>query len=208
MPISAVLTEFRSSVSIYNGYISKAFTQGVTGLYILPESERSCVVESVFLKMFISWETFLEEVFVYYLMGNASASGRVPTKFASPTSESHAKEMITGTQKYIDWANPEIIRKLAKLYFDNGEPIGRVLSSIQSDLFDLKTIRNAAAHLTTTTKTSLEALAARKLNRSCSGIDVSTFVLSLDPRGNGTSTILDNYLILLDTAAHEIAHWA
>ena len=192
----------------HKSYIGRAFTQDAAGAYVLTEQERSFIVDSALLRIFIGWETFLEKSVVAYMMGNASSVGRKPTRFVSPTSEVHAHQILIGTQKYVDWANPDIVRKLTQLHFENGEPVGAVVSSIHSDLLDMKTVRNAAAHLTTTTAASIDALATRKLEKPSSGIAVSHFILSIDPKGDGTLTILDGYLGLLDTAADQIANWS
>jgi len=208
MTLATLLDTYRIEVSLYNGFISKAFTQDLSNNYILAEQERSFVVDSAFLRIFISWETFLENAFVNYLIGESSTSGRSPIKYVSPQDAKHAYDMLIGTQHYVDWSNPEIIRRLSKLYFDKGDPIYQVLSSIQSSLFDLKTIRNAAAHLSLTTSHQLDSLASRILNKPCTSITVSNFILSIDPNGTGNTTILSNYLSLLDAAAFEIATWA
>lgn len=165
MAIAAALTAFRTEVTTFQGFVSKAFTQDAGGAYFLTPPERSFVVDSAFLRIFIAWEGFLEEVFVSYLLGQPSAAGKLAVRHAIPSSEQHARDILIGTQKYVDWANPEIVRRLARLYFVNGEPIEPVISSIQNDLFDLRTVRNAAAHLTSTTGKSLDALASRRLGR-------------------------------------------
>ncbi|MDQ5985900.1 MAG: hypothetical protein CSYNP_01617 [Syntrophus sp. SKADARSKE-3] len=207
MTLATSLDTYRIEVALYNGFISRAFTQDSSRNYILTEQERSFVVDSAFLRIFISWETFLESAFISYLIGESSTSGRVAIKYASPQDAQHACEMLIGTQKYVDWANPEIVRRLSRLYFDNGDPIYQVLSSIQSDLFDIRTIRNAAAHLSFTTGHQLDALASRKLRRPHTSITVGDLILSLDPNRTDGTTILANYLSLLDAAAFEIATW-
>lgn len=207
MPIAAALATFRGSTSTYKGYINKAFTLDANGGYYLTKSEQAFVVESAFLRMFIAWETLLESAFIQYLLGAASGKGRIAQRHAVPQNGTHAHELLLGTQKYVDWANPEIVRTLAKLYFANGEPIGQVVASIQSDLFDLKTVRNAAAHLTNTTGHRLDAVASRRLSRTTSGISVTDFLLSLDPNVTTATTILDGYLGQLDVAAENIANW-
>jgi hypothetical protein len=208
MPLLTALTDYKTKSAGYVQYIGKAFTQNSDGRYILTAAEQSFIVDSAFLRIFIAWETFLEEVFVGYMMGHPSTGGRHATRFAVPSSEAHARNLLIGTQKYVDWANPEIVRKLAQLYFDNGEPIGPLVASIQTDLFDLKIIRNAAAHLTSTTSRALEGLVNRKLGITMQGVTVSDFLLSFDTSDTATSTILDSYIALLDAASFNVVSWA
>lgn len=208
MPLLSALTDYRARVTSNVQHISRAFTQDSSGKYILTSAEQSFVVDAAFLRMFIAWESFLEEIFVGYLMGYPSSAGRVATRYATPMSERHARELLIGTQKYVDWANPEIVRKLAQLFFDRGEPIGPLVASIQTDLFDLKTVRNAAAHLTSTTGGALDALATRKLGKHSQGVSVSDFLLSIDASSGGAATVIDSYVGLLDAASFNVVSWA
>jgi hypothetical protein len=208
MPIPSAFAAFRAEIVTYQGIITKAFTQDAAGAYMLTSQERSFVVDSSFLRIFIAWEGFLEGVCVGYMRGYPSSSGKTALRFATPVSDQHAREILIGTQKFVDWANPEIVRKLVKLYLTNGEPIDGVISAIQGDLFDLKTIRNAAAHLTSTTGKALDALASRRLHTVQRNISVGDFVLSVNPDDAGGGSILNTYIDLLDAAADNIANWA
>jgi hypothetical protein len=208
MPLPSILSDYRAKVAVYVQYIGKAFTQDSSGKYILTVAEQSFVVDAAFLRIFIAWESFLEDVFVGYLMGYPSSGGRVAKRCANPLSKGHAHELLIGTQKYVDWANPEIVRKLAQLFFDKGEPIGQLVASIQNDLFDLKIVRNAAAHLTSTTGRALDALATRKLGKHSQGVTVSDFLLSIDASSVGSVTVLDSYVSLLDAASYNVVSWS
>ncbi len=207
MPIASALAVFRSNVTALNGYITRAFTQNVAGTYFLDASERAFVVESAFLRIFIAWESFLEEALIMYLLGHPSAAGRAAWRLASPPDEAHARSMLIGTQKYVDWANPEIVKKISELFFRNGEPIRPAINAIQSDLFDLKTVRNALAHLSSTTSRALDSLATRRLGISVSNILPIDFLLSNDPAAAAPTTILSSYVSLLDATANNIACW-
>ena len=48
--------------------------------------------------------------------------------------------------KRIDHANNEFVRRMVAMYFAGGFPFEPHLSSIASDLADLRTMRNASAH--------------------------------------------------------------
>ena len=104
----------------------------------------------------------------------------------------------------MDWANHEIVRRLAKLYLENGEPLASNIASISSELSDLKTVRNAAAHLSSTTRHQLDALSSRVLSRNITNTDVATFMMQLHP-SDSTKTVLQYYQNLLDIAAESIA---
>ncbi|MFH1033035.1 MAG: hypothetical protein V1806_00885 [Pseudomonadota bacterium] len=149
-----------------------------------------------------------DEPFILYMLGNSSPKGGHVTRFALPQSETQAHQMIIGTQRYVDWANPDIVRKLSQIYFDNGEPINSAVSSIYTDLVDLKNIRNAAAHLSSTTSKSFYGVVSRRLGLINPGISVSDYLLSLDSSYSTTTTILEHYLSLLDATSYNIVYWA
>ena len=207
MPLPKIIADFRADILLHKGFISRAYVLDAGGIPLTSENEREFIVESAFLRMFVAWESFLEHALIDYLLGEPSISGRAPVRFVTPASVSHCAAILIGTQRYVDWANPEIVRKLTQLYLDQGDPLASVIASIQVDLFDLKTLRNAAAHSAGTTAHALDALASRKLNKQCVGIHVTTLLLALDRSSNPPATILDYYLNLLDTAAEQIVTW-
>ena len=166
--------------------------------------KKEFIVTSAFLKMFICWEEFLENIFINYLVGEPSIDGTQVNAFVSPQSQEHAHRILIGTQKYVDWANHEIVRRLANIFFENGDPLATNIASISSELSDLKTIRNAAAHVSSTTQRNLDALSSRITSRTVSNFSVSKLVMTLHPT-NQSLTILQNYQNILDTSAENIA---
>jgi hypothetical protein len=78
---------------------------------------------------------------------------------------SHVNDMLMGSgqRAFVDWSTPETVRKIGRMCFANGDPYETVLSSIHTDLLDLKTVRNAASHVSSTTTAALDALATRRL---------------------------------------------
>ena len=109
--------------------------------------------------------------------------------------------MVVHSNRYFDFANHEIVLKLAMLYFENGYPIKPALSSIFSDLADLKTMRNASAHMSSTTTTALESLALRIFGQPQPGISVYRLLTMIDPREPNNSTVYVVYRDKLLAAA-------
>lgn len=199
------LNELRSSFSLYNTYIVNSFLQDANGVYLFNKNYQNFSVTSSFIGIYISWEYFLEQTFIGYMVGDVTISGNIIGKHVTPQNNDHANRILIGTQKYVDWSNPDILLKLSNLYFNNGEPFHTVINSIKAILFDLKTIRNACAHLSSTTYKSLDSLASRLLNTTVTNIIVPDLILKTDPNGNGTDTILDMYLQYLDAAAQNLS---
>lgn len=201
-----LLIDFRNGMALSRRLIAAAHVTDATGAYLWAEADRQIVVEAAFLRVFIAWETIQESAFIEFMMGSPSAAGNVVQCFVQPRDKSHATKVLIGVGRFVDWSTPDPVRKLAGNFLVNGEPFESVLASIHSDLTDLKTIRNAAAHLTSTTAQPLDGLASRKLQRAVSGISAATLLLSPDPTSTSGSTIFESYALMLDAAAHRLVH--
>lgn len=199
------LTDYRDNVARVNSYINLAYEQDANGNSVRSTEEIEFLVTSAFLKLFIAWEGFLERSFVAYLTGAVSLDGNILTKYASPIDEAHAHKILIGTQKYVDWANNEIVNRIAGIYFEGADPYMTALNSIARDLSDLRIIRNASAHISSTTQIKLDAVASRVLGITATGISVSDFVTRMSNE-DSTKTILQMYQLKLDITAENIAH--
>lgn len=157
--------------------------------------------------MFIAWEEFIEAAIGDYMMGEATVTGLQPVRYVAPPLREHSSQMVIHTQRFFDYANHGNVRKLAKLYFASGYPFETPLSSIDSELQDLKTIRNACAHLSSSTRTPLEALSGRIMGQRQPNITVYQLLTAIDPRlpGQGTS-VFAGYRDKLIAAATLIAN--
>ena len=208
MPLNQVLSDYRSGINQVNNLISFAYQQDANQNYIHSRFIQEFTTTSAFLKMFIHWEAFLEQAFVEYMMGELSITGTLVQCCVSPANKEHAHKILIGTQRYVDWANYDIVIQLADLFFLDGEPFKRNLSAIREGLMDLRTIRNAAAHLSSTTQPRLDALASRKFSRPSSGVSVPDLIMALDPDSppGTTNTFLQSYQLLLDITAENISN--
>ena len=108
-------------------------------------------------------------------------SGRLPNRYVIPPDQDAAKALVLGCQRYFDYANFENVKRIAMIYFENGYPFEPRLSSITSVLADLRTMRNASAHMTTTTQKALEALAQRIFSTPQPNIDLYTLLTTSRP---------------------------
>jgi hypothetical protein len=208
MSIAQNLLDYRNSVIECQSFIDHAHLKYANGSYKINQNLRIFISESAFLKIFIAWETFLEQCFVDYLLNEPSILVNRPAKWANPIDRVHANKMIIGTQKYMDWANPELVRRLSEVYFHNGYLFNTQLGAINNDLLDLKTIRNSAAHLSSTTSSKLDGLSTRILGRPCVNFTAYNLLFANDPLSTTTpiSNILTKYLTLLDVSAEIIAN--
>jgi hypothetical protein len=131
--------------------------------------------------------------------------GGLPARYVSPRTKEDAKIMMIGVQRYFDFGNHDNVRKIVSMYFDNGYPYEPHLRSINSDLADLRTMRNACAHISSSTHAALEGLALRIFGNPRQGITVYQLLTSIDPRSSSSDTVLVTYRKILIAAAELIA---
>ena len=60
------------------------------------------ILERCFMCVYLLWEKFLEEAFTLYLLDQADMKGNKYTRFVFPQNETHAYELLKGTNKYPD----------------------------------------------------------------------------------------------------------
>jgi hypothetical protein len=201
------LTDFRAANVELVSHINFANHKYSSGTYKIARNLREFICESAFLRIFIAWETFLENSFVDYLLNEPSILNNRPAKWVNPINKEHAQEIIIGNQRYMDWSNPEAIRKMSQIFFHQGYLFNTTLSAINNDLMDLKAIRNSAAHMSSTTSGKLDGVSARILNTPCNNYTAYMLLFYIDPRSVvANQTVLDRYLRILDVAAEQIAN--
>lgn len=205
MPLADMLTAFRAEITQCDDLIARVHAVDAAGNAILPLLDRKQITVAAFLNMFIAWETFLESAFAAYMTGEATTTGRLPVRYVSPPNTDAAKAMVIGAQRYFDYGNHENVKKVARMFFQNGDPFEPHISSLIGDLADLRTMRNSSAHVTSTTQTALESLAVRLFGAPRPGIDLYQLLTSNDPRILGGVTVLAAYRDKLLTGAALIA---
>ncbi|WP_299444277.1 hypothetical protein [uncultured Aquimarina sp.] len=207
MALSQNLIDFRATTTTLVSHITFAHQKYASGSYKIARDMREFISESAFLRIYIAWETFIENSFVDYLLNEPSILNNRPAKWVNPIDAEHAHKIIIGNQRHMDWSNPEKIRNISKIFFHQGYVFNTALSSINNDLMDLKTIRNSAAHISSTTTSKLDGLSTRILGTAVSNYTAYKLLFSIDPRSTvPNTTVLDRYLQILDVAAEEIAN--
>lgn len=203
---AAALAKFDADALQCDSLIADAHRTDASGAFFFQTSSRIQITQAAFLNLFIAWESFLEEAFALFMTGQPTISGRMPVRYVSPPDKNSAKAMIQGNQRYFDYANVDYVRKFAKLFFQDGYPFEPHLGASAVDIADMRTMRNASAHITTTTQTALEALAHRILSIPSPRITVYTLLTTSDPSSPTAETVFGTYRDKLKTAALLIAN--
>ena len=205
MPLSISLNRFQADIAQCDQLMANAHASDANGSPILPAADRRQITIAALLNAYISWETFLESSLVAFMMGEPTLGGTPPIKYVAPPTEPAALEMITGTQRYFDFGNPDYVRKIVRVFFKDGYPYEPPLSSITSEWADIRTMRNASAHMTSTTQKALDALALRIFSSPAAGVDLYQLLTSPDPRSTTGETVVVAYENKLVSAAQLIA---
>lgn len=131
----------------------------------LPFFQVELFAELSFLRMYVSWESFLEESFSRFLCGARGASGTRPVSCAKPRSIDHAKSLLIGLERggrYADWSKRDTVVSRAELFFRHGAPFVGPLSAAARDLDDMRLIRDCIAHRSHTVRDNLAKLVHRR----------------------------------------------
>lgn len=205
MSIAKTLLKFRRDAAQCDRLIANSHKTERSGKSFLTEKDRNQVIVASFLNFFIAWEFFLEDCLAKYMTGARTISGKTPRRFVSPKTLGAARKMTMGTNRYFDYANHDHFKKVVCIYFDNGYPFEPIISSSTSVLADMRIMRNASAHISSSTQTSLDSLAQRIFTVPQPGIDLSTMLVMTRPGAPVGSTVFSEYrdklLIMADLIA-------
>lgn len=205
MSLAKVLDDFKISIAQCENLIANAHKADTAGVPIFPAIGQQQITTSAFLNMFIAWEAFLESSLAELMIGVPTISGSLPVKYVAPLDLAAARALVNGMQRFFDYGNHQLIKKLVAMYFQNGYPFEPHISAIYSYLDDLRTMRNASAHISSTTQIAMEGLALRLFSNAKPGITLYQLLTAVDPRSTAGETIFITYKNKLLVAAELIA---
>lgn len=206
MSLPTILNEFIAACAQCDSLIANSHGNDSSGAPFLPQLDREQITVAAFLNVFVAWETFLEASLLSLMTGNPTISGNLPTRYVQPRDEPHARQLLISVNRFFDFGNQEYVRKIVSLYFQNGYPFEPHLGAIYSDLSDLRTMRNASAHITSTTQSALESLALRIFGSPRPAIRLYDLLTSAHPASSSGATVFIEYKLRLETVAGLIAH--
>ncbi len=161
------------------------------------QTQYEMVVELAYLRGYLAWESFLEQSFLLYMLGKSAPSGFLPQRYALPMNRQHAWEIAKGDQRYPDWTAADKVVARANRFMKDGEPFALALRSMQSDLQDMKTIRNSIAHQSQETNDPFRLVVRKVLGYYPAGMTVGGFLDTPHPVTAPQITLLEHYLALL-----------
>lgn len=114
---------------------------------LLDSDRLALLYEMAYLRIFIAWEDFLEQTFLRYMCGHASAQGQMAVTQGRPhwRSISAARAHLFGARRYLLWHNPDTVIKRSRQYFIHGLHEA-VITSALAYMEHCANIRHRIAH--------------------------------------------------------------
>ena len=137
--------------------------------------------ELAYLRIFVSWETFLEQTFMRYLCGYASRFG-VATPASGQTYASdlfRAERALLGSRRYVLWHNPDAVSRRAKHFFSHSVIETVVLSNF-ARLEYLAAVRHRITHGQSDARLQFDRATMAITGRRYRGARVGAFLRDVD----------------------------
>jgi hypothetical protein len=138
--------------------------------------------EIAFLRIFVAWETFLEESFLRYMCGFSGRTGKpqVAVRGAYSPNLAHARATLHGTYDYLLWHSPKRVIARSKSIFVNGVH-ELVVASNQARVDYFANMRHRIAHGQLDAQQKFDAATMNLVGRRYPGSRVGRFLRDTDP---------------------------
>ena len=136
--------------------------------------------ELAYLRIFLTWEAFLEESFLRYLCGFHNSVGPVALKGARVPTIDDARVAILGGQRFVSWYNPLRVIQRAQRFCINS-PHEVVVLSVQTQLEWYAAIRGRIAHTSVYARGEFDIATLGLAGRRIRGSRPGSFLRMLDP---------------------------
>jgi hypothetical protein len=166
---------------------------------------RNSITEHAFLHSFLAWEAFLEESFVLYLSGQRPPRGRAPQRYSFPPNIQIAMDWVVPEGKdYAMWTIANHVANRAERFFRHGAPYASVLRGNQNTLDELRILRNAIAHSSTSVRRKFETLVRNRLGILPMNLTVGAFLWTSIPASHPPRAFIEDYLNRIEFIARQI----
>lgn len=104
------------------------------------------LTEFIFFNSFISYENYIRDIFLLYVLGKKNSNNDNITSYLKPKDFFHAEKLIQSSMNILDWNNPDTIIERSELFLKNGFPIKIQYTTNKARLNSYKSLRNHIAH--------------------------------------------------------------
>ena len=156
------------------------------------------------LRIHLSWEEFVENVFLRYLCGAMSSTGYAPVLLcpAQHTMSAAMTLVLSSGQRYLNWSVRPTLPRAAR-YFRGGEPFATGLGAIAQTLADISAVRNRFVHRSAYAAQEFRGVVMKEFGYLPRGMTPGRFLLTVNPSsaGQGRRFIEDYANMLLGASA-------
>jgi hypothetical protein len=170
---------------------------------LISSQRRDTLTEIAFLRAFTSWEVFLEQSFILYLLGYRPPKGAPPRRYGFPPNHQAAIEWCADGRDHAKW-NVTEVQKRANRWFRQGKPFTPALQGRQFRLDQLVTIRNAIAHESSSARSKFETLVRQELGALPPNTTVGSFLMTTQPNSNPPISFMEFYISEIHWVAQSI----
>lgn len=195
--VSHVLLDFEKGIDSSTNLVSRVRNLGI------PRIQLEMIEEMAFLRIFVAWESFLEESFIRYAVGATSLSGYAPIVLTRAQNIGHALDLVSSNRDYASWNSASEVISRSALYFKDGEPYRSALEPALIELDEMNTIRNRITHKSNRSKSKFNAFVRRKFGHGVHGMTPGRFLLTSQPNPP-PHTFLDYYIEVIRIASSMI----
>lgn len=142
-------------------------------------SRLEAIYELAYLRIFIEWETFLEESFIRYLCGYHCSSGAPPLLGAPAGTLADARIIMLGSRDFVSWANMNSVERRCRRFFNYGLHESVLLSN-RARLEWFASIRHRIAHASEHARRLFDIATMSLVGRRYRGASPGRFLRDLD----------------------------
>ena len=165
---------------------------------------RDSITELAFFRAFLSWEAFLEESFILFMLGQTRPRGRSPVRYAFPPTQRAAADWVAEGQRFARWSRAAEVSSRAERFFRDGKPFSPVLRGNQNVLDEIRIIRNAVAHSSKSAQEKFKMLVRNKLGVVPPDLTVGNFLGTTIAGSTPPISYFDDYVSQIEFAASRI----
>jgi hypothetical protein len=144
-----------------------------------PAGRLEALNELAYLRIFISWEFFLEETFLRYLCGFQNSVGPLTLWNPPFPSLEKARQAMLNKSDFVSWYAPKKIIARSRKFIDRG-PHELIVQSNESRLEWFAAIRNRVAHASGFARDQFDKATTGLIGRTVHGSRAGLFLRSLD----------------------------
>lgn len=144
-------------------------------------SDIKLITEICFLRVILSWESFMEDVFARFLCGAKRLAPPQPKPVAIFARIVDAKRVAGGDRGYVNWINPSVTIDTANRYLGNGEPLSMSIRAAYRDLEDIRIVRNRIAHSSPKVELAFSRLVRERYGYNPRGMTPGAYLLDSIP---------------------------